>query len=167
MAGQAPRAADPGDLLGEDNRLEKAETVAAVFLGQGAAEKTEPGHLLDQFGAEPVIRFVFLERGQDFVVGEILRHLLHHPLFFRQSEVHLGLLRGHGAVRTACRSSSDGQILSSRKTRRGSRPESGWRFIETRPVLDCTRDPWEWALHRPAPRFVSATKRPPLPWRLK
>ena len=66
----------------------KAETVAAVLFGQRAAEEAELRHLLDQFGAELVVFLVLLEGGEDFLLGEILRHLLHHPLLIRQSELH-------------------------------------------------------------------------------
>jgi hypothetical protein len=99
VEGQAPRAADLGDLFREDDGFEKAEAVAAVFLRQGAAEEALLGHLLDHFGAEPVIRFVVLEGRQDLLGGEVLRHVLHHLLFFRQSEVHLMLLGDRDSVR--------------------------------------------------------------------
>ena len=35
-----------------------------------------------------MIFLVFLEGGKDFFLSEILGHLLHHPLFIRQSELH-------------------------------------------------------------------------------
>ena len=55
--------------------------VARAILGQGATEEAERGHLLDQFGAIPVVRLIVLEVGKDFFLRKIPGHFLHHPLF--------------------------------------------------------------------------------------